>query len=266
MDDILKYPRTRHIAGSKEQFGDEDLDTVPLKELIGKYLVVEEKMDGANSGVSFSPEGRLILQSRGHVLSGGPREKQFDRFKTWAHIFRDPLWALLGQRYIMYGEWLYAKHTVYYDALPHYFMEFDIFDRQSQVFLSTRKRREMLAPFPFIHSVRVITEGICSRPAELKDLVGLSCAITGRNRENLIEQTQRLGLKVDQVLAETDLSTDMEGLYIKEEDEMQVLNRYKYVRGGFLSVVFDSESHWFNRPIVPNRLQNERVMVELDPR
>src|SRR5205807_2014548 len=32
----------------------------------------------------------------------------------------------LTDRYILYGEWLYAKHTVFYTDLPHYFLEFDI--------------------------------------------------------------------------------------------------------------------------------------------
>ena len=43
----------------------------------------------------------------------------------------------------MFGEWMYAKHTVFYDALPHYFMEFDIYDREKKEFLDTKRRREM---------------------------------------------------------------------------------------------------------------------------
>ena len=48
MEQIYKYPRTRHLEGSREQAGDEDLKTVKLAELQGKYLVLEEKVDGAN--------------------------------------------------------------------------------------------------------------------------------------------------------------------------------------------------------------------------
>jgi hypothetical protein len=46
----------------------------------------------------------------------------------------------------------------------------------------------------------------------------------------------------------------MEGLYIKVEEDGQVLQRYKYVRASFLTTVIDSGSHWLSRPIVPNRL------------
>src|SRR5215472_547697 len=66
MNEIYKYPRTHHIEGSGLQPGDEDLDVVSFHEFAGRFLVVEEKMDGANSAVSFSPEGALLLQSRGH--------------------------------------------------------------------------------------------------------------------------------------------------------------------------------------------------------
>src|SRR5436305_12241126 len=83
MQAIRKYPRTRHLVGSRLQPGDEDLDALPMSELAGKHVVVEEKMDGANCGVSFDAELSLQLQSRGHFLTGGPRERQFDLFKQW---------------------------------------------------------------------------------------------------------------------------------------------------------------------------------------
>ncbi|MGH9763171.1 MAG: RNA ligase family protein, partial [Blastocatellia bacterium] len=135
--DLLKYPRTQHIEGSRLQPGDEDLDSVSFEVLKSKPIVVEEKLDGANSGISFGTDGRLYLQSRGHFLDGGPREKHFALFKTWANTHKRALWEALGSRYVMYGEWLYAKHTVFYDRLPHYFMEFDLLDIQKREFLST---------------------------------------------------------------------------------------------------------------------------------
>ena len=54
MTPILKYPRTPHIAGSGIQPGDEDLNAVAREALQGLPVVIEEKLDGSNSGVSFS--------------------------------------------------------------------------------------------------------------------------------------------------------------------------------------------------------------------
>ena len=40
MDFMFKYPRTRHIEGSKKQVGDEDLDYISFKEIKGFYVVL----------------------------------------------------------------------------------------------------------------------------------------------------------------------------------------------------------------------------------
>ncbi len=69
MQNIYKYPRTYHLDGSGIQRGDEDLSIIPVANLAGLYVVVEEKMDGANSAISFESDGHLLLQSRGHSLT-----------------------------------------------------------------------------------------------------------------------------------------------------------------------------------------------------
>src|SRR5579859_5773129 len=118
---LRKYPRTPHLEGSRSQLGDDDLDFRDLATLDGQFVVVEEKLDGANCAISFAVDGSLLLQSRGHFLTGGPRERQFALFKAWAHCHQPSLQVVLGERYVMFGEWLFAKHTVFYDQLPHYF-------------------------------------------------------------------------------------------------------------------------------------------------
>ena len=260
MSEIYKYPRTRHIEGSGIQKGDEDLDVVLLREFAGRYLVVEEKMDGANCALSFDTDGRLQLQSRGHYLTGGEREKQFHLLKTWAHRYTFELWERLAGRYILYGEWLYAKHTVFYTDLPHYFMEFDVLDKSNGTFLSTARRREFLRALPFIVSVEVLYEGGVDNLQALKQLVGTSRFIQQDQQQKLSEICAARGLESARVLKESDTSGLMEGLYIKVEEEGVVTERYKYVRGGFLQAVFDSESHWLDRPIVPNCLAPGRKL------
>lgn len=253
MNNIYKYPRTLHITGSGLQRGDEDLTPQPFRELAGSFLVVEEKMDGANCGISFNNHGQLSLQSRGHYLTGGPRETQFHLFKTWAHTYTAPLWDLLQDRYVLYGEWLYAKHTVFYTDLPHYFLEFDLYDKQQNTFLSTARRQEILQAYPMIISVKVLYEGQIQTVQNLTGLIGRSHFINNQ-QEYLRLACQEKGLDHTRVLAETDHSGLMEGLYIKVEEDGLVRERYKYVRAGFLQAVFDSESHWMDRPILPNRL------------
>ena len=255
MNEIYKYPRTQHIEGSGIQLGDEDLEIISLRNLAGMHLVIEEKMDGANSAISFTSDGRLLLQSRGHYLTGGAREKQFHLFKTWAHTYSLQLWDALTDRYIMYGEWLYAKHTIFYTDLPHYFLEFDLYDKAENSFLSTERRSKVLRKAPFVKSVKVLYEGQVHTLQSLTAMIGHSLFISDDARTRLSAICIERGLDVAQVLKETDTSTLMEGLYIKVEEEGAVKERYKYVRASFLQTVFDSESHWMDRPLLPNSLK-----------
>jgi hypothetical protein len=251
---LVKYPRTRHVEGSRLQPGDEDVEAVPFRELAGRHLVVEEKVDGANAGIGFDAEGELLLQSRGHFLTGGPRERHFALFKTWAQRHRAALHDALGCRYALYGEWLYAKHTVFYDALPHYVLEFDVLDRESSAFLSTERRRELLAGVPVV-PVPVLAAGPLRRLEQLTGLVGPSRFKTPGWREILREACTRQGLDPGRIAAETDPADEMEGLYVKAEEGGEVVGRYKFIRPGFLATVLQSGSHWLDRPIVPNGLR-----------
>lgn len=118
----LKYPKTPRLEAVMREEHPE------WKHLT---VVVEEKLDGANAAVHFH-DGKFLQQSRGHVLRGGAREKQFDYFKSWATWPID-LRNILGERYVVFGEWCYAKHRIYYDALPAFFIEFDVFDKERGV-------------------------------------------------------------------------------------------------------------------------------------
>ena len=255
MEDVMirKYPRTPHIEGSRLQPGDEDLSQIPFDAIKRKHLVIEEKCDGANSAISFGPDGQLLLQSRGHYLTGGYRERHFNLMKQWATVHRDAFYQVLGNRYIMYGEWMYAKHTVFYDALPHYFLEFDILDRETGVFLDTLTRHDMLKDTPVV-SVPVLSSGYCKTKEEMLKNLGRSRYVTENQQQNLWSAAVKLGLDPERNCKETDLSGFMEGLYIKVEEEGQVVERMKYVRAAFLQCVDFSESHWIDRPIIPNQL------------
>ena len=254
MEAILKkYPRTPHLEGSRLQPGDEDLSQIPFSYIKGKHLVVEEKIDGANTAVSFSEEGELLLQSRGHYLTGGYRERHYNLMKQWANIHQEALFEVLGTRYIMYGEWMYAKHTVYYDKLPHYFLEFDIFDRQEQIFLSTGRRHALLKTLPVV-SVPVLKEGAFQTKEALLSLLGTSRYISPEKTHTVRQSCEKLGLDVERQVRETDASDTMEGLYIKVEENGQVVDRLKFVRPSFTQTVEISQTHWLDRPIVPNAL------------
>ena len=252
--EILKYPRTPHVEGSRLQAGDEGHDHVPLAELSGRHAVIEEKLDGANVGVSFTGAGELLLQSRGHYLAGGGRERQFALFKEWARVHEGGLLERLEDRYVMYGEWLFAKHSVSYDRLPHYFFEFDVFDRRDGIFLSTPRRQALLAGMPVL-GVPVLQAGPMPDTLErLRAHVRPSLGKSAGWREAFEASVRRQGLALELAWRQTDRSELAEGLYIKLEDAQQVLGRFKWVRPDFVQTILDSGSHHSARPIIPNGL------------
>lgn len=251
--ELLRYPRTMHLEGSRPQ-GDDDKAFQSLAGLKGAWAVIEEKFDGANSAVSFSEAAELLLQSRGHYLQGGGRERQFSLLHQWSSAHETRLLERLEDRYVMYGEWCFAKHSVSYNALAHYFNEFDVWDRKEQCFLSTRRRHALLEGSTVL-SVPVLYEGLM--PTDLSmlwSLVRPSLAKTSSWRESFEEAVKRQGLDLDLCWKQTDQDDRSEGLYIKIEDSHRVLGRFKLVRPNFIQTILDSGSHHSQRPLIPNGL------------
>jgi hypothetical protein len=272
--ELYKYPSTRHLEGSQLQKGDTQGDTqrhihgdiainktgkrcdprLPYAALAGRYIVVEEKLDGANAGVSFSSGAELLLQSRGHYLLGGARERQFGLLKRWAAVHEAALLERLGDRYVMYGEWMKKKHSVFYNRLPHLFCEFDIYDRSKQVFLSTAARQTLLGTAPVL-PVPVLYAG--PAPARLRDLLALlkpTLAKTADWRRDFEEVVRREGLDLAKAWSQADKSDLAEGLYIKTEEDGVVTGRYKWVRSDFIQAILDSQMHHSQQPFIPNQL------------
>lgn len=252
--ELFRYPRTPHLEGSRLQEGDHGHDHVPYRDLRGLRLVVEEKLDGANTGISFTPAGDLLLQSRGHYLVGGGRERQFNFIKAWAQAHAGWLLQRLEDRYVMYGETMSKKHSVFYDALPHHFFEFDVLDRRTGAFLSTEARRELLAGGPVL-SVPVLYDGLApARLADLKALLRPSLAKTARWRDAFEATVRREGLDLALAWRQCDKSDLSEGLYIKVEADGRTLGRYKWVRADFVQAILAADKHHSEQPYVPNQL------------
>ena len=256
---MMKYPRTAHLEGSNLAPGDVAADRVKIREVAKRYpnaiWVVEEKLDGANTGLSIDLEDfELKPQSRGHYLTGGAREGQFSAFKEWVSVHEAELMDILEDRYISYHEWTWALHTKFYDALPHYLHEFDIYDREREVFLSTEARREMLTNTPYT-SVPVLYSGPApSCLEELTSLIRPALYQTKNWREALANAADEAGVSRDvanKAVGDDDMA---EGLYIKIEDGDETVDRFKWVRHGFVQTILDNNQHWSARPIIRNGL------------
>ena len=233
-DDFTKYPRTPHLFGSRGTDDDKHLGRQKSLDFIADAsLVVEEKLDGTNVGIHFTLAGRLVLQCRGHEITTG-MHAQYDLFKQWIMGKRPVLEAMLEDRFLLFGEWLYARHSVLYRQLPHYFFEFDIYDKKRQVFLDLAARLAKLEgtgilTVPVVHRGPVTADELPKLIVPSRYDSQFDNPLTGRT-DNL-----------------------MEGLYLRTEWDGCVTGRAKFVRPEFVERIKQSE-HWQHQAMVPNLL------------
>lgn len=88
----------------------------------------------------------------------------------------------------------------------------------------------------------------------LRALVQPSLAKSARWRQAFEESVERQGLDLALAWKQTDKSVLSEGLYVKVENEREVLGRFKWVRPDFVQTILDSGSHHSTRPLIPNGL------------
>ena len=232
--DFVKYPRTPHLFGSVGTSDDKHLNQIRSLDLLADAsLIVEEKIDGTNVGIHFSDDGQMHLQCRGHLITEG-MHPQYDLFKQWAATKRIALEPVLQNRYIVFGEWVYAMHSINYLGLPHYFFEFDIFDKAQNQFLDLGQRQPMI-DLMAVQTVPVLHRGPIDRE-QLMELIGPS-EFDSTFDNPVTNQRDNL----------------MEGLYLRTEANGVVASRAKIVRPEFVEKIKQS-THWQHRKIVPNQL------------
>ena len=148
---LTKFSRTAHLfnAGGTAVSTDDlviaNNDSLFIELGSGnKDVVVEEKVDGANFGISLAADGQIMTQNRSRYVSSGDHE-QFRTITPWVEVHREALVKILKQDdrkraaskgLILFGEWVVARHSIAYDKLPGQFIAFDIYDRYYGRFFS----------------------------------------------------------------------------------------------------------------------------------
>lgn len=223
--DFFKFPSTPHLAtlDGVDIRDDKVFSESECDEFLKHDLVVEEKVDGANLGISFDTDGNIRAQNRGAYLHL-PGTGQWKKLKEWLGPRTDDLFESLMNRYILFGEWCYAQHSVFYDQLPDWLLGFDIYDKKVGLFLSSGRRDALLKKMR-IAQVPTIARG----------------RFTLQNLQKLLSQSK---------LADQ----PAEGLYLRFDQDDWLAQRAKLVRPAFIQSV---EQHWSRSAIRPNRLSLE---------
>ncbi len=218
-----RFPHTPHLAwlGEGTPRADKVLDAQAAGDFLAHLVVIEEKIDGANLGLSVDDEGDLRAQNRGSWLSPEAAHPQFRTLWSWLAPRRDALIDALWPDLILYGEWCYAVHSVRYDALPDWFLGFDVFDQTARRFWSAPRRDALLAELG-LHSVPSL----------------------GSGRFSIDDMVQRMS-------ASHVGSAPMEGVYVRRESSDWLESRAKLVRAEFVQAI---DTHWSRGPLERNRL------------
>ena len=223
-----KFPHTPHLLwlGHGQPREDKVMAPAEVAEFLAGDLIIEEKVDGANLGLSLGPDGRVRAQSRGNYLAPGRSHAQWNPLWPWLAERRAVLEPALRGGLILYGEWCHARHTVPYDALPDWFLGFDVYEMCTGRFWSVDRRNAWLVevgavPIPEVARGRF-------QPKQLPPLLGRSA----------------LG------------NVPMEGMYLRREQAGCLVGRAKIVSNAFKQQI---EEHWTRRAVVPNRLTNAQT-------
>lgn len=225
MTDFFRFPHTPHLVwlGEGAPRDDKILSSAEVQDLLADAVVVEEKLDGANLGLSLAPDGSLRGQNRGQYLTE-PHTGQFARLPAWLTQHEAGLRAVLEEHLIVFGEWCAARHSLDYGALPDWFLLFDVYDRQAGQFWNTA-RRDALAEKAGLVTVPRVQQG----PTTVDALVQLVQAAESRFRSG----------------------QPLEGVVVRREVGEWCVARAKLVRPDFTQAI---ETHWRQRMIEWNRV------------
>ena len=101
---FFRFPHTPHLAWLGEGLPRDDKVLLPIEvmALLAGNVVVEEKLDGANVGLSLTPDGILRAQNRGQYLAE-PHAGQFARLPAWL-AQHDEGYALYSSPILFFSE------------------------------------------------------------------------------------------------------------------------------------------------------------------
>ena len=146
---LFKFPRTRHVlntGGTAVSRDDLVMDAADARRFFdgSTVVVAEEKVDGANLGLSLSADYEVRAQNRSHWVCSGSHA-QFKGLDGWLD---EHSWALcqllVPEVEVLFGEWCYARHSVPYTRLPNYFIAFDIYNKRTGKFCAAAERDRRL--------------------------------------------------------------------------------------------------------------------------
>lgn len=219
MSEFFRFPNTPHLLwlGQGLPRDDKILSNQEIATLLQDEVLIEEKLDGANLGISLGNQNELRAQNRGQYLPQ-PFSGQFSRLNSWLGQHGEILKQTLTPELILFGEWCAARHSLDYNQLPDWFLLFDVYDRKAGRFWSVERRNALaqvlnFTTVPLLKRTRIT----CDQLVQLLD------DTQSRYRNGKVE-----------------------GIVIRSDSPLWCENRAKLVNREFVQAI---EDHWRSRAI-----------------
>jgi hypothetical protein len=119
MEKYIKYPRTFHLPWSRS-YTDDDRILRNTNHFIGKEVVVTEKMDGESCSMYSNHIHARSIDSANHPS------------RNWVKMLHGSFAHEIPEGFRLCGENVFAKHSIYYDQLPSYFLLFSIWNNKNE--------------------------------------------------------------------------------------------------------------------------------------
>jgi hypothetical protein len=127
-DKVPKMPSMKHLPWSQENARKQKwLGREQTREMFeGERVVITEKADGANACLTSDK-----VYARSH--SAEPHREEWDYLKK---KHREELMHKISDQFAVFGEYLYARHSIKYEELPAYFLVFGVYYKKTGEWLS----------------------------------------------------------------------------------------------------------------------------------
>jgi RNA ligase len=210
---MRKYPRTPHLPYSRTI---SEEDAIAKKDyLLGKEVVVLEKMDGECTAMYSDYIHARSLDSAHHPS------------RSWVKQLHAKVKSQIPENMIIYGENLYAKHSIPYSNLNSYFMVFNIHIFPS-LWLSWRDVRNTVELIG-LHTVPLLYEGVW---------------------------TERLA---SELIKHVEADPNTEGFVVRLASSFTEKN-WKESIGKYVSSNFEiSSDHWTKNRLIANKLKAQTL-------
>ena len=152
-----KYARTFHLPWSKGATNDDKISK-DINRLLNVPIIISEKIDGGNSSLELGG-----VYARTHAAI--PTHESFD----WLKAFHSQIKYKIPEGIQLFGENVWALHSIFYSELPGYFLLFNVRDINKAEWTSWEEV-EMWAEEIGVPTVPVLFKGIVSSEEELKEL------------------------------------------------------------------------------------------------